>query len=182
MHVVLFGPPGSGKGSQAKQLVNYGYIHFSPGEILRHHIKQGTGLGKQLEEIVKTGQLVPDYVVDNFFLDVLKNNKPVVFDGYPRTVEQLSNFSNYVSKGQAIVINLVVPEETLIQRMLNRAALEGRSDDTPESIRKRLENYQSITAPVLDGFKKLDFSIQDFDGTRTIEETFAEIKKLLNLV
>lgn len=184
MKLILFGPPGAGKGTQAEKIKNhYSIPHLSTGNIFRYNIKNETELGKKVKSILDAGELVPDGTVVDLVVDELQNEKydnGYILDGFPRTIPQAEALDKFLSKnGTAIdlFLNLEVPEKELIDRILSRA--EGRSDDTPEKIKTRLDVYHKQTAPVLNHYKKQG-KVQKIDGVGTIEEIFGRIKKALD--
>jgi len=181
-NLILFGPPGSGKGTQAEKLVaKYGLIHLSTGNLLREEINRQTPLGLEAKSIMDKGHLVPDEVVigmiDNS-LELHKEAKGFLFDGFPRTAAQaLALDKLLVLKKTAIhvVLALDVSEEELVKRLLNRGKTSGRSDDQDESvIRKRFAVYSNDTAPVADYYKKAK-KFQAIRGEGTVDDIFTAI-------
>ncbi len=161
-NVILFGPPGSGKGTQSDKLVEkYRLVHLSTGNLLREEIAQKTPLGLEAKSFIDKGQLVPDEVVigmvDSYF-EKHKEAPGFLFDGFPRTVAQAEALDKLLDLRQtsiAKVLALEVGEEELVQRLLNRGKTSGRSDDTNEDvIRKRFSVYQKETTPVAEHYKK----------------------------
>ena len=161
-NLILFGPPGSGKGTQSERLVEkYGVVHLSTGNLLRAEIAQKTPLGLEAKSFIDKGQLVPDEVVigmvDSYF-DLHKDARGFLFDGFPRTVAQAKALDRLLElKKTAIssVLALEVNEEELVKRLLNRCKTSGRSDDTDESvIRKRFSVYTEETSPVAEHYRK----------------------------
>jgi len=161
-NLILFGPPGSGKGTQSERLVEkYGVVHLSTGNLLRAEIAQKTPLGLEAKSFIDKGQLVPDEVVigmvDSYF-DLHKDARGFLFDGFPRTVAQAKALDRLLElKKTAIssVLALEVNEEELVKRLLNRGKTSGRSDDTDESvIRKRFSVYTEETSPVAEHYRK----------------------------
>ncbi len=156
MNLVLFGGPGSGKGTQSARLIdNYGLFHISTGDVLRDHIARGTELGKIAEEIISKGHLLPDDLMIRILDDELDRNAKgvtgVIFDGFPRTIPQAEALEELLAKrGEKLdaVIGLEVPEEELEARLLNRAKESGRADDTIDVIKHRLDVYHSQTEPL----------------------------------
>lgn len=186
LNVVLFGPPGSGKGTQSEGIINkYRLAHISTGDILRHEIKTGTELGKTASEYINRGELVPDALIIEMLenkIDSLANPNGVIFDGFPRTVAQATALKEMLSgRGQVvdIMINLEVDQEELIARLLKRGETSGRSDDNLETIQKRINVYECQTAPVID-FYKAEGSYRGICGTGTIEEIFERISEALD--
>ncbi len=156
LNLVLFGAPGSGKGTQSEKLIDsFGLSHISTGELLRSHIQAGTDLGKVADEYISKGQLIPDdlmiSILDHELDTNLKDAKGVIFDGFPRTIPQAIALEKLLEKrgtSLAGVIGLEVPEEELTERLLNRGRLTGRADDNPETIKNRLQVYHSQTEPL----------------------------------
>jgi len=159
INILLFGPPGSGKGTQSKRLIqHYGIKHLSTGDILRKEIAEQTPLGRIAQHYIDKGELVPDEVVISIIEEMFaeKNLKGFVFDGFPRTVAQakaLDSMLSGIKRTICIMIVLQVSENELIKRLLNRAKIEGRKDDELHIIENRIKVYQNQTAPVLEYYK-----------------------------
>ena len=154
-NIVIFGAPGSGKGTQSDLLVaKYGFRHISTGDVLRAEIKQGTELGRTAQQFIDKGQLIPDELMIEILASVYDSLCPcegVIFDGFPRTIPQAEALKKMLAqRGTEVsaVLQLEVPEEMLTERLLNRGKTSGRADDNAETIRKRLEVYHSQTAPL----------------------------------
>ena len=154
-NLVIFGAPGSGKGTQSDLLVaKYGFRHISTGDVLRAEIKQGTELGRTAQQFIDKGQLIPDELMIEILASVYDTLCPcegVIFDGFPRTIPQAEALKKMLAqRGTEVsaVLQLEVPEEMLTERLLNRGKTSGRADDNAETIRKRLEVYHSQTAPL----------------------------------
>lgn len=154
-NLVIFGAPGSGKGTQSDLLVaKYGFRHISTGDVLRAEIKQGTELGRTAQQFIDKGQLIPDELMIEILASVYDSLCPcegVIFDGFPRTIPQAEALKNMLAqRGTQVsaVLQLEVPEEMLTERLLNRGKTSGRADDNAETIRNRLEVYHSQTAPL----------------------------------
>lgn len=178
-NLILFGPPGSGKGTQSDKLVaKYGLKHLSTGNLLRQEIADQTPLGVEAKNFIDKGQLVPDEVVigmvDSYF-DQHKDAKGFLFDGFPRTVAQavaLDKLLELKKTGIAALIALEVSEEELVQRLLNRGKTSGRSDDTNEEvIRKRFAVYMHETTPVATHYQEAK-KYMAIKGEGTVDEIF----------
>ena len=159
LNLVIFGAPGSGKGTQSEKLIDrYHLHHISTGEVLRDHIARGTELGRTADAYISQGQLIPDELMLRVLEHELDNNpdetaEGVIFDGFPRTIPQAQALKEMMKRrGQKIhaVIGLEVPENQLMDRMVLRGKESGRSDDNPETIRKRLAVYHKQTQPLRD--------------------------------
>lgn len=183
-NLVVFGAPGSGKGTQSARLINhYGLYHISTGELLREHIKNGTELGKIAESYISKGQLIPDQLMIDILDNVLDTNpetaKGVIFDGFPRTVPQADALTEMLARrGSKVhaVIGLEVDDAELVDRLIKRGKDSGRADDNPETIAQRLNVYHSQTTPLRD-YYIADGSYHRIEGTGTIDEIFSSIKK-----
>ena len=185
MNIVLFGGPGSGKGTQSEKLIEkYGIHHISTGEVLRDHIKRETDLGKIAKSYIDEGQLIPDDLMIQILDSVLEEakDKPgVIFDGFPRTIPQAEALKDLLKKrGKALhaVVGLEVPDDELVQRMINRGKMTGRADDNEETIKKRLKVYHTQTSPLKDHYKKQNKYIA-IDGNKEIDKIFESIVKEL---
>lgn len=184
MKIILFGPPGAGKGTQAALIRNhYGIPHLSTGDIFRSAIKNKTPLGVKVKGILDTGELVPDTTVVDLVAEEIE--KPeyragYILDGFPRTVQQAASFDALLESKKSDIdafIALTVPREELVHRILNRG--EGRSDDTEEGIRKRLNVYDEETRPVKNYYSKKSL-VHEIQGTGSIEEIFSRIRAVLD--
>ena len=189
MNLVLFGGPGSGKGTQSEKLIKeYGLHHISTGEVLRDHIRRETELGKIAKEYIDEGQLIPDDLMIRILDDVLEKEakeKPgVIFDGFPRTIPQAEALKELLRKRGSdlhAVVGLEVPEEELVKRMLNRGKETGRADDNEDTIKKRLKVYHDQTSPLKDYYKKENKYIH-IDGMGDIEKIYENISSHLNKI
>ncbi|WNY25553.1 adenylate kinase [Methanolapillus millepedarum] len=212
MNIILFGPPGAGKGTQAQKLSKeYNIPQISTGDILRANVKEGTPLGLAAKSYMDKGALVPDDVL----IGIIKNRLiqddckgGFLLDGYPRTIPQaeaLGKILKEINKPIECVINIIVPEKDLVERISGRwmsacgasyhiqfnppkksgicdvcgDKLYQRTDDTADAVTQRLKAYQSQTAPLVDFYKK-EGVLKDIDGTKDIDVVFEEIKKLVN--
>lgn len=181
-NLILFGPPGSGKGTQSENLIaRYGFRHLSTGDLLRAEIANKTPLGLEAKSLMDQGQLVPDAVVIGMIDAAMKANPDVpgfLFDGFPRTVAQAEALDALLEqKGSSIgvVLALQVPENELISRMVNRAKTSGRSDDADEQVqRKRLDVYLRDTLPVA-GYYSQFSKVVEIEGVGSIDEIFARL-------
>lgn len=183
-NLILFGPPGSGKGTQSEKLITkYGLKHLSTGDLLRSEIAQQTALGMEAKKIMDKGQLVPDEVVIGMISSALDANpdaKGFLFDGFPRTAAQaeaLDKLLELKNTSIGVMLALEVSEEELVKRLLKRGQTSSRSDDTNENvIRERIAVYHSKTAAVADYYKAFD-KVVFLKGEGTIEEIFERISK-----
>lgn len=184
LNLVLFGAPGSGKGTQSAKLIDvYGLHHISTGEVLRDHIKRGTELGKVAQEYISQGQLIPDDLMISILDDVLekeaKGKDGVIFDGFPRTIPQAEALKELLRKRGTdlhAVVGLEVPEEELVERMLNRGKETGRADDNLETIKKRLEVYHNQTSPLREYYHR-EGKYMPVNGSGIVDEIFDSIAK-----
>lgn len=186
LNVVIFGAPGSGKGTQSELIIKeFGLDHISTGDVLRGEIKNETELGKTAKEFIEKGQLVPDALIVDMLASVLdqkgESSKGVIFDGFPRTIPQakaLKEMLNARGTDVSVMLNLQVDEQELINRLLERGKVSGRSDDNLETIKSRLEVYHAQTAPLAEYYIGEDKHVA-IEGMGTIEEIFARIQTAL---
>ncbi len=179
LNLVLFGPPGAGKGTQSHKLIEkYGLIHLSTGDLLRSEISQGTALGLEAKKLMDEGILVPDHVVIGMIghkLDSNKDAKGFIFDGFPRTIAQAAALDELLKSKNAEIsgmIALEVDDIELERRLLHRGKDSGRPDDAnPEVIRKRIKEYNDKTAPVAHFYKNQN-KFYSVNGTGTKEDIF----------
>ena len=187
LNLVIFGVPGSGKGTQSEFLIKeYDLYHISTGEVLRDHIARGTELGIIADGFISKGQLIPDSLMINILSDVLNNNtqaaKGVIFDGFPRTIPQARALKEMLAKhGTKVsaVIGLEVDDAELIDRLIKRGLESGRSDDNYETIQSRLEVYHKQTSPLRDYYIN-EGKYHAIDGSGDIEDIFSRIKSSIN--
>lgn len=187
LNLVIFGAPGSGKGTQSERLIDeYGLHHISTGELLRRHIAEGTELGTIANKYISQGHLIPDDLMIQVLEDVLDSNpeltsKGVIFDGFPRTIDQAKSLNDMLAKrGTKVhaVVGLEVNEDDLIKRMLQRGKESGRADDNIDTIRERLNVYHNQTSPLRD-FYITEGKYHAINGNGNVENVFGDIKKSL---
>lgn len=182
LNLILFGPPGSGKGTQASKLVEkYHLLHISTGDLFRYEMGNDTELGKLAKKYMSEGHLVPDEVTIGMMKNKLEKHPEVngyIFDGFPRTITQAEALDKVLAdKNQKInaLVALSVHDEEIVNRILLRGKTSGRPDDNDEAIvRNRIQVYNDETAPVFDFYAKLDSALQ-IEGLGTIEEIFARL-------
>lgn len=183
MNLVIFGAPGSGKGTQSEYLINkYGLFHISTGDVLRDHIKRGTEYGKIANEYISQGQLIPDELMVSILASVLDSNnesasKGVIFDGFPRTIAQAEALKKMLAeRGMEVtaVVGLEVPEDELVVRLIKRGRDSGRSDDNLETIKKRLDVYHNQTKPLQEYYIN-EGKYRAINGHGSIDDIFARI-------
>ena len=187
MNIILFGPPGAGKGTQAKHLVKkFNGFQISTGEILRNEIKNNTEIGKVIINDMDNGRFVSDEIVNDLIkklvFDTKKKNK-LIFDGYPRSISQAKNLEILLkSSNQKIdfIFFLNVNKEIIIKRIEKRKILENRSDDHINTILKRYDTYMEMTKPVLDFYSK-NPNFHEIDGTQEIDEITRKIDTFINV-
>ncbi len=181
-NIVIFGAPGAGKGTQSDKLIEkYGLGHISTGDVLRNEIKNGTELGQTAKGYIDNGQLIPDDLMVSILASVYdgfgKEHAGVIFDGFPRTIPQADALKKMLAeRGHQIdaMIELSVPEDELMARLLNRGKLTGRSDDNEETIKKRLDVYHNQTAPLIDWYENEGIH-HHVEGLGTVDEIFDRI-------
>jgi len=157
MNIILFGPPASGKGTQATILIEQGMNHLSTGDMLRSEIASGSDFGKEIREIISKGNLVSDNIVNELIRKNLSPNNDNIFDGYPRTISQAESLSVLLSENNQkidLVINFEIDREELLGRIAKRFIEQGRTDDNSESFSIRLDEYTKSTLPVLEYYKE----------------------------
>ena len=187
MNVIIFGPPGAGKGTQAQNIVKkFNLNQVSTGDLLRIEIKNKSEIGKEIEEIISKGDFATDDIVNklikNIIFDPQKKDK-LIFDGYPRSLSQAKNLDLLLdSSNQTInhIFFLNVNKDTIIKRIEKRKVLENRSDDELETILKRYDTYMETTRPVLDYYSK-NPNFHEIDGTLEIDEITRKIDTFINV-
>ncbi len=187
MNIILFGPPGAGKGTQAKYLVNkLNNFQISTGDILRKEIQKNSEIGKIITKDMDDGKFVSDEIVNSLIKSIVfdpsKKNK-LIFDGYPRSISQAKNLDFLLSSSDQKIDHIFflnVDKETIIKRIEKRKIIEKRSDDQLDTIIKRYDKYMETTKPVLDFYSK-NAQFNEIDGTHEIEEITAKIDVFLNV-
>ena len=187
VNLILFGPPGAGKGTQAKYLVNkFNGFQVSTGEILRNEIKKNSEIGKMIIEDMNDGKFVKDEIVNKLIKDVIfdpKNKNRLIFDGYPRSLTQAKNLDLLLQNSDQkldFIFFLNVNKDIIIKRIEKRKTLEKRSDDDTETILKRYDTYMETTKPVLNFYNK-NPNFYEIDGTLEIGEITTKIEAFLNV-
>lgn len=182
LNLVIFGAPGSGKGTQSAKLIDeYSLYHISTGEVLRQEIASGSELGKLADSYISKGNLIPDdlmiKILDDILAKHLADREGIVFDGFPRTIPQAEALTALLQKhGTELhaVIGLEVPEDELVERMIKRGQQTGRADDNIDTIKNRLNVYHSQTAPLQQYYKDAGKYIP-VKGSGVVDEIFADI-------
>ncbi len=187
-NIVIFGAPGSGKGTQSDKMIEkYGLNHISTGDVLRAEIKKGSELGKTAASFIDQGQLIPDDLMVSILASVYDSfgdHKGVIFDGFPRTIPQAEALKKMLDeRGDkvAAMIELDVPEEELMKRLLLRGQQSGRADDNEETIKKRLVVYHSQTQPLIDWYKREGIHYH-IDGLGELDRIFEDICKVMDRI
>ena len=182
LNLVLFGPPGAGKGTQSQKLIDhYQLIHISTGDLFRKHLSEGTELGQRARSFMDAGQLVPDQLVIDMVDDKLNEGheaKGIIFDGFPRTITQAKALDDLLEHYQAPIMGMIalsVPNNELVQRILLRGQTSGRADDQDKmKIATRLEVYELDTLPVAKHYQQQN-KYAEIDGVGDIDEIFQKI-------
>ena len=186
-NIVIFGAPGSGKGTQSDLLIeHYGLGHISTGDVLREEIKKGTELGKTAQSFIDKGNLIPDELMISILAKVYdgygRGHKGVIFDGFPRTIPQAEALKTMLDeRGDkvAAMLELDVPEDELMQRLIKRGKASGRADDNEETIRKRLTVYHSQTQPLIAWYKREGLH-HHINGLGELDRIFSDIRKVID--
>ena len=187
MNIIIFGPPGAGKGTQAKYLAKtLNSIQISTGEMLREEIKKDTEIGKRIINNMNDGKFVDDEIVNKLLEKIIfdsKNKNKLIFDGYPRTINQAKNLENLLSKSKQkidYIFFLNVNKDSIIRRIEKRKILEKRSDDDADTILKRYDAYMEITKPVLDFYSSRS-NFYEIDGSAEIDVISDKIEQILRV-
>ena len=185
-NLILFGPPGAGKGTQAIKIAEkYGWVHISTGDILRSEVSQGTALGLKVKAVMEAGILVSDELLIEIMESVFRKNNTAggfVLDGFPRTLNQAKELDRMLVKLEtkvSLVLSLDVDEEELVKRLLKRAQEQGRKDDTEAVIKNRLVQYHQHTKPLIDYYKEKQL-LKNVMGVGSIDNIFASLCKSIN--
>lgn len=186
-NIIIFGAPGAGKGTQSEKMIEkYGLGHISTGDVLRDQIKKGTELGVTAKKYIDDGKLIPDDLMVDILASVYdsygKDHNGVIFDGFPRTIKQAEALKAMLDKRGhkvAAMIEVSVPEEELVKRLVNRGKISGRSDDNEETIQKRLNVYHEQTAPLIDWYDKEGIH-HHVEGLGTVDEIFSRICEIID--
>jgi adenylate kinase len=186
-NIVIFGAPGSGKGTQSDKLIEkYGLNHISTGDVLRNEIKNGTPLGNTAKQYIDQGQLIPDDLMVSILASVYdafgRGHKGVIFDGFPRTIPQAEALKAMLAErghSVAAMIELDVPEDELMTRLIKRGQESGRSDDNAETIKKRLDVYHNQTSPLIEWYSKEGIHYH-IDGLGSLDRIFGDIEKVID--
>lgn len=188
LNIILCGAPGSGKGTQSEFIAGkYGLQHLSTGDVLRQEIKAGTPLGQEIGGLIAKGGLVPDdtmiRLIGNYLNALPADCKGVIFDGFPRTVAQAEALDLLLRQHnmQAVMLDLIVAEEEIVQRLLERGRVSGRADDNYETIKQRLRVFHEMTQPVCDHYLK-SRNYFPINGNCSMENTFSQIDTILQLL
>lgn len=191
INLIIFGPPGSGKGTQAAMLKDhFNLLHISTGDLLRKEIAEGTTLGMEAKKFMDEGKLVPDAVVtgmlSNTVDDARQNNKAgIIFDGFPRTVAQAEALDNLLAEKNTsvrCVLSLVVDEEEVTKRILERGKASGRTDDQDaETVKKRVQEYRTKTEPVSNYYARFGL-VKEVNGIGSIDAIFHTLKNIVETV
>ncbi len=187
MNIILFGPPGAGKGTQAKYLVQkLNAFQISTGDMLRDEIQKNSDVGKKIISDMNNGKFVSDEIVNKLIENIISNsekNNKLIFDGYPRSLSQAKNLDLLLKNSNQkidLILFLNVNKETIIKRIEKRKIIEQRSDDDSKTILKRYDTYMETTRPVLDHYSK-NPNFHEIDGTLQIEEITAKIDAFINV-
>jgi len=187
VNVVIFGPPGAGKGTQAQHIVKkFNLYQVSTGDLLRNEIKNKSEIGKEIEEIISKGDFATDNIVNKIIKNIIfdpKKKDKLIFDGYPRSLNQAKNLDSLLNSSKQkidFIFFLNVNKDTIIKRIEKRKILEKRSDDDLSTILKRYDTYMETTKPVLDFYSK-NPNFYEIDGSEKIEVISSKIEQIITL-
>ncbi len=188
MNLIIFGPPGAGKGTQSKYLEKkFNLFQLSTGEFLRSEIKKNSDIGKKISSIMSSGSFVSDQIVSDLIENIIKDEKyknRIIFDGYPRSLAQAENLNILLNKYNqkiGVVLKLSVSLNTIKKRVSERRNLEKRTDDNEEILVKRYETYEKSTEPVIEYYKSLNL-LKVIDGERSIDQINKEISDIIGFI
>ena len=188
MNIVIFGPPGAGKGTQSKFIVeSFGMFQLSTGDFLRNEMKKKSSVGKKISSVINSGNLVSDQIVSDLIEKIISDSKyknRIIFDGYPRNLNQAQNLASLLKKYNQkidIVLKLSVSLETIKKRISERRIQEKRDDDSEEIAIKRYETYEKSTEPVIEYYKKLKL-LKVINGEMSIDQINKEIRDIISLI
>ena len=188
MNIVIFGPPGAGKGTQSKFIAEkFNMYQLSTGDILRKEMSKNTEIGKKISSVINTGSLVSDQIVSDMIEKIISNNdyhNKIIFDGYPRNLIQAKNLENLLKKYEqkiSIVLKLSVSLETVKKRISERKSLEKRTDDDKDIAIKRYKTYENSTEPVIEYYKKSNL-LKVIDGENSIDQINKEISDIISSI
>tara|TARA_B100000282_G_scaffold209103_1_gene153865 strand:+ start:765 stop:1331 length:567 start_codon:yes stop_codon:yes gene_type:complete len=188
MNIIIFGPPGAGKGTQSDFIVKrHDLFHVSTGDLLRNEIKKKTPLGEQISSIVNKGSLVSDEIVSTLIrnvVSIVEYKNRFIFDGYPRNLLQAKNLDKILNENEQkidLVLKLSVSLDTIKKRILERQVLEKRADDNEEIAIKRFKTYELSTEPVIEYYKKLNI-LKEINGERSITQINKEISDIIDTI
>ncbi len=186
LNIVIYGPPGCGKGTQSAKLSErYNLVHLSTGDIIRKEIKSGSETGNTLKAIVEKGNLVPYEMIIAILDKAMKSNKTArgfIFDGFPRTIAQAEDLASIMEKDNnyiSLVLSLCINDKKVIERLLHRAKIEGRKDDTEEVIKNRLKVYKNQTLPIIEYYKKKGKYVE-IKGDCAIDDVFNQLCEIID--